>query len=44
MKLIFPITLIILDVCAGFVYLFNGDIKHFVYWCAAATLTICVTI
>ncbi len=42
--LLFPIVLTILDIGAAIVYLYNGDIKHFVYWIAAATLTICVTI
>jgi len=43
MKLIFPIILIILDLGAGIVYLFCGDIRHFLYWLFAAGLTICVT-
>lgn len=42
-KYIFPITLIILDVCAAVVYLYGGDIKKAVYWIAAAVLNICVT-
>lgn len=41
---LFPIILIILDVCAGLVYGYNGDWRHFTYWLAAATLTLCVTI
>jgi len=40
---IFPITLIVLDLCAAFVYVCNGDIKRFIYWIAAATLTATVT-
>lgn len=37
MTKIFPSTLIFLDICAAVVYLFNGDIRHFIYWIAAAT-------
>ena len=40
---IFPVILIIIDLCAAGVYLFNGDIKKTVYWIAAAVLNICVT-
>jgi hypothetical protein len=43
MTKIFPIILITIDIGAAFVYAFNGDWKHFVYWLAAATLTITVT-
>ena len=42
-KYIFPSALILLDICAAGVYLFNGDIKKTIYWIAAATLSICVT-
>lgn len=42
-KYIFPITLIVLDVLAAGVYLFNGDIKKTIYWIAAAVLNVCVT-
>lgn len=42
-KYIFPVSLIILDVCAAGVYLFGGDIKKAIYWIAAAILNICVT-
>jgi hypothetical protein len=42
-KYIFPVVLIILDVCAAGVYLFGGDIKKTIYWIAAAVLNICVT-
>ena len=41
---LFPIILILLDICAAIVYFALKDIKHGVYWLAAATLTICVTI
>lgn len=40
---IFPIILITLDVAAAMVYLWHGDIKHTIYWFAAATLTATVT-
>lgn len=40
---IFPITLIVLDVLAGGVYLFYGDIRRTIYWFAAAVLTASVT-
>ena len=42
-KYIFPLTLIIIDLCAAIVYLFDGDIKKTIYWIAAAVLNICVT-
>lgn len=41
--LIFPTTLIILDILASIVYFADGDIKKCVYWLAAAVLSICVT-
>ena len=40
---IFPVTLIVLDVCAGIVYLINGDMRKFIYWISAAILTASVT-
>lgn len=43
MKTLFPIILIALDVVAAFVYIYYGDIRHFLYWLFAAGLTICVT-
>lgn len=42
-KYIFPIILIILDLCAAIVYAGGGDIKKAIYWIAAAVLNICVT-
>lgn len=39
----FPITLMTLDILAGVVYLCHGDVKRFIYWFAAATLTATVT-
>lgn len=42
-KYIFPVMLIILDVGAAVVYLFNGDVKKAIYWAAAAVLNVCVT-
>lgn len=44
MKTLFPIVLIILDCCAAAVYGYSGDWKQCIYWIAAATLTICVTL
>lgn len=43
MTKLFPTILIILDVCASVPYAFKGDIRHFIYWIAAAVLTACVT-
>ena len=43
MTKIFPYILVILDIGAAIVYLFNGDIRHAIYWFAAATLTASVT-
>lgn len=40
---LFPTILIALDVCASVPYAFKGDIRHTIYWLAAATLTACVT-
>lgn len=40
---LFPILLIILDLCAAGMYLLHGDIRHTIYWVAAATLTVTVT-
>ena len=40
---IFPTVLAVLDLAAAIVYAAHGDIRHTVYWIAAATLTACVT-
>ena len=40
---IFPTILIALDVAAAAVYFWHGDIRHGVYWLAAAVLTTTVT-
>jgi hypothetical protein len=40
---IFPTILIILDVCAAVIYLYDGDIRKTIYWIAAAVLTATVT-
>lgn len=40
---LFPCVLIALDVASGAVYLFHGDVRRFIYWTAAATLTATVT-
>jgi hypothetical protein len=41
--LVFPTALIVLDICAGAVYLAQGDVRRFIYWTAAAVLTASVT-
>lgn len=41
--LLFPITLITLDLGAAFMYALNLDWRRSVYWIAAAVLTACVT-
>lgn len=43
MQYVFPIILIVLDLWAALVYGLCGDIKHAIYWIAAAVLTACVT-
>jgi len=43
MTKVFPTILIALDVCAAIAYACKGDIRHTIYWIAAATLTACVT-
>jgi len=40
---IFPMILIVLDICAAMVYLYSGDIRHTIYWLSAGVLTACVT-
>jgi hypothetical protein len=40
---LFPVVLIFLDLAAAAVYLCNKDIKHAIYWTAAAILTASVT-
>ena len=39
----FPSVLIALDVGAAAVYAAHGDVRRFIYWLAAATLTATVT-
>jgi hypothetical protein len=39
----FPTVMIILDICAAGVYAHNHDVRHTIYWIAAAVLTACVT-
>lgn len=41
---LFPVILIVLDICAGIVYGYAGDWRHCIYWFSAAALTICVTV
>ena len=43
MKFVFPTILIILDVAAAVVYVAGVDVRRFIYWMAAATLTATVT-
>ncbi len=40
---IFPLILIILDVCAAIGYIHTGDMRKVIYWLAAAVLSITVT-
>ncbi len=40
---IFPTILILLSIGAGVVYACHGDIRHTVYWFAAAALNAAVT-
>lgn len=42
-KYIFPLILIILNICAAVVCAVTYDFKMAVYWLAAAVLNICVT-
>lgn len=44
MEKLFPVILIVLDVCASVVYMCSGDVRRAVYWLAAGVLTLCVTI
>lgn len=44
MTKVFPITLIILDLCAAIVYAYNFNWRLMIYWISAAILTTCVTI
>jgi hypothetical protein len=39
----FPALLIVIDVMAALVYVFDGDWRRAVYWLAAAVLTTTVT-
>lgn len=40
---ILPTVLMSIDIAAGLVYLVRGNVRLFMYWVAAATLTACVT-
>jgi hypothetical protein len=42
--LIFPMTLVVLDVAASVVYALDGDWRRAVYWFAAAVLTTAITV
>ena len=43
MTKVFPVILIALDLAAAGVYLAHGDVRRWIYWVAAATLTATVT-
>lgn len=43
MTKVFPTVLIALDVAAAGVYAAHGEVRRFIYWIAAATLTATVT-
>lgn len=43
LQLIFPVSLIVLDVGAAVLYAVCGDYKKAIYWLAAAVLNITVT-
>ena len=43
MTKLFPTILVALDICAAIMYVPCGDIRHIIYWIAAAVLTACVT-
>ena len=40
---LFPTLLMLLDLAAACVYLAAGDIRHAIYWLAAAVLTASIT-
>jgi hypothetical protein len=40
---ILPTVLIVIDVCAAVVYLWQGDIRHFYYWICAGGITAAAT-
>lgn len=40
---VFPVVLIVLDICSAGVYFYMGDIRRSIYWVAAAVLTLTVT-
>ena len=40
---ILPTILIVIDIGAAAVYLYQGDVRKTIYWLAAATLTAVVT-
>ena len=43
MTRLFPTILIVLDVAAAVVYMAGADVRRFIYWMDAATLTATVT-
>jgi hypothetical protein len=44
MTKLFPFTLAVLDFCAAMVYLYHGDYRQTIYWLAACTLTLSITV
>ena len=44
MTKLFPYTLAVLDFASALVYFISGDMRHTIYWCAAGTLTLSITI
>jgi hypothetical protein len=40
---VFPVVLIVLNIAAAIAYAFKHNWTMFIYWIAAATLTVCVT-
>ena len=41
---VFPVCLMILNLCASAIYAVHGDYRRMIYWIAAAVLTACVTL
>jgi hypothetical protein len=43
MTKVFPVAIIVLQVCAAIVYAYNGDVRRTIYWVAATALVASVT-
>jgi hypothetical protein len=41
---VFPIILMVLNICASAVYFANGDFRHGLYWASAFVLTATVSL